>query len=238
MLNFTPWDQMLRQYVDDRGRVNYSAWQAESTQALSQWLTEVAQTPWQKDSDQNQQLACWLNLYNALVIEQILKVYPIASIRPKFLGIPNWLAFFQFFSRSIYQQHGKSYSLNDIEHGTIRPTFNDPRIHFALVCAAVGCPLLRNEAYFPERVQTQLEEEAKRFINNPAKVHYNKATQTLDCSQIFKWYRQDFLKVAPTIPTYIQTYFDPSIPLSPDTAIRYLPYDWSLNQLPEGLGNE
>lgn len=230
LLNFTPWDQMLRQYVDEQGRVNYQTWQIEAAEKLAAWLTETAQISLQNYPEPEQQLALWLNLYNALVIAQVLKQYPIASIRPTVLGVPNWLAFFQFFARTVYGLDGQPYSLNAIEHGTIRPQFKDPRIHFALVCAAVGCPLLRNEAYLPEQVQTQLTEDADRFINHPQKVRYDAETQMLYCSQIFKWYRQDFLQVAPSIPAFVQSYLSPTLPFPPNVQVRYLPYDWQLNQ--------
>jgi hypothetical protein len=221
---------MLRQYVDEQGRVNYQTWQVEAAQTLEAWLTETAQISLQNHPEKDQQLALWLNLYNALVIAQILKRYPIASIRPTFWGVPNWFAFFQFFTRPVYVLDGQSYSLNDIEHGTIRPQFQDPRIHFALVCAAAGCPLLRNEAYLPERVQTQLTEDAERFINNPQKVRYDAATETLYCSQIFKWYRQDFLQVAPSVPAFVRSYLPSTPEFNPNAQVRYLPYDWQLNQ--------
>lgn len=230
MLNFKPWDELLRQYVDSQGKVNYRSWKAESRQKLTDWLEEIAKIDLQSYPEPDERLALWLNLYNALTIDRVLSAYPIASIRPTILGIPNWIAFFWFFERSIYKIGDRAYSLNDIEHGIIRKEFNDPRIHFALVCASVGCPLLRNEAYLPESVQAQLEEDAKRFINNPAKVYYDRSSQILYCNPIFKWYRQDFLKVADCLPKYIRTYLWLTVELSCATCIRYLDYDWSLNQ--------
>jgi hypothetical protein len=230
MLNFAPWNQMLQQYVDDQGRVNYREWKAESEPQLNRWLDELAHLNLQEYPEPDQRLALWLNLYNALTIAQVLAAYPIASIRPVMLAIPNWIAFLWFFLRPSYILGNQRYSLNRIEHGILRREFADPRIHFALVCASIGCPLLRNEAYFPERVQAQLDADADRFINNPDKVRYDTQTQTLYCSKIFRWYRQDFLKVAPSIPQYIQQYWSSPVSLSASTPIRELNYDWSLNQ--------
>src|SRR5579883_425276 len=230
MLNFESWDKMLHQYVDVQGRVNYSTWKLESAGELQHWLSKLAEVNLQNYPDSNQQLAFWHNLYNALVIAQVLKRYPTDSIRPQILGIPNWIAFFWFFSRPAFALSEHRYSLNDIEHGTIRAEFKDSRIHFALVCAAIGCPLLRNEAYQPERVQIQLNEDARRFINNPAKVRFDAGTKTLYCSKLFKWYRQDFLNVATSIPAYIQAYLSPTVSLMDSTPVQYLDYDWSLNQ--------
>jgi hypothetical protein len=229
VLNFQPWDELLHQYVDSSGRVNYQAWKVESIEKLTHWLEQLSRINPEHYSNPNQQLALWINLYNALTIIQVLKHYPIDSILPKFLGIPNWLAFWRFFSRSVYSLNGKSYSLNRIEHKILRPRFQEPRIHFALVCASVGCPLLRQEAYLPERISTQLDEDARRFINNPAKVRYDSESEILYCSQIFKWYKQDFLQTANSIPEYIGTYLSFPVQINDSTPISYLDYDWSLN---------
>ena len=225
---FQPWDEILHQYVDDRGLVDYQAL-AQSSK-ITNWLKELAQIELEQLSDPDLRLALWINLYNALVIAQVLKNYPMESILPKFLGIPNWIAFSGFFSRPIYSIDRRRYSLDNIEHKILRRQFQEYRIHFALVCASIGCPLLRNEAYTSDRVQTQLDEDVKRFINNPNKVYYDTDNQILYCSKIFKWYKKDFLKVANSIPEYIQTYLASDLALDASTPIEYLDYDWNLNQ--------
>lgn len=226
---FAPWDALLKQYVDEQGRVNYRAWQQDLQQEqpnqLNQWLSTFQSPDLDLNLTREQQLALWINLYNAFTIARILERYPIASIQPKILGVPNWLAFLWFFSRPAHVVAGKRYSLADIEHKILRSQLQEPRIHFALVCASVGCPLLRNEAYWPDRVQQQLEEDASRFINNSDKVRYDSNTQILYCSQIFKWYRQDFLQVSPSIPEYIRHYAKADLPVSAKTPIKYLDYD-------------
>ncbi|MDX2217115.1 MAG: DUF547 domain-containing protein [Oculatellaceae cyanobacterium bins.114] len=229
-MQYHTWNELLYRYVDSQGRVNYKAWKAESVEELDQWLIEISHIPLKEFVAPEQQLALWLNLYNALVIAQVLSVYPIASIRPTIFGIPDWISFFRFFARPVYRLDGNSYSLNAIEHQTLRSQFDEPRIHFALVCAAIGCPLLRSEAYQPERVYAQLNDDAQRFITNPDKVRYDASTQTLYCSRIFKWYKADFLKVAPSLPAYIQPYLPALTPASQTTRVRYLSYDWHLNQ--------
>jgi hypothetical protein len=228
MFLFKTWDELLHRYVDSQGRVDYRAWQKQSQEKLTNWLTEIAQSDLASIADANQKLALWLNLYNALAIAQVLKVYPIASIRPTIFGIPNWIAFIRFFRRSIYRIGDRRFSLDDIEHGILRPEYRDPRLHFALVCASAGCPWLRREAYLSETVQTQLEDDAKRFINNPTKIYYDERSQTLYCSRILKWYGRDFLAVADSLPKYLQSYLE-NITLSPSPRIRFLPYDWKLN---------
>lgn len=230
MIDFTIWDQLLRQYVDNFGRVNYFAWQSKDHHTLTNWLKDLENLNYSPSSNSNEQLALWINLYNAFTISTILNRYPIKSILPKFGGISNWLAFLWFFNRPAYKFAGKRYSLGKIEHGILRNKLQDPRIHFAIVCASMGCPLLRNSAYLSETVQQQLTEDASRFINNPEKVRYDSQNKILLCSKIFKWYRQDFLAVSPTIPDYIHTYLETDLPIDAKTPIAYLPYDWSLNK--------
>lgn len=230
MIDFEPWDMLLRQYVDEHGRVDYLAWKTQQPQVLTDWLESQKKLVLNSNSNNLEQLALWINLYNAFTIATILERYPLESILPRFLGIPNWLAFLWFFQRRVYDIFGKRYSLAQIENQILRDKLQEPRIHFAIVCASVGCPLLRQGAYFPEQVIQQLDEDAHRFINNPEKVRYDFQTQTLYCNKIFKWYRQDFLKVAPSIPEYINSYLQTDLPLTASTPISYLHYDWSLNQ--------
>ncbi len=239
MMDLNPWNEWLHRYVDDRGRVDYAAWKQQAEKPLQQWLQAVAREVEGQAGGMiakgdrvstDTQLAFWLNLYNALTIAQVLQQYPIESIQPKILGVPNWLAFWRFFTRSIYSLKGQNLSLNAIEHGILRTQFTEPRIHFALVCASLGCPLLRREAYFPAQVQAQLAADATRFINNPEKVRYDAQTNVLYCSKIFKWYEKDFLKVATSMPVYIQTYLSDQSSLNDQTPIQYLPYSWQLNQ--------
>lgn len=227
MINFDTWNQLLSQYVDFQGRVDYGTWKSESSTTLNQWLADIKQADL-TSLNSEQQLALWINLYNAFTVASILESYPITSIQPKVLGIPNLLAFAWFFYRPTHKIGDSYYYLNQIEHRILRKKFNEPRIHFALVCASLGCPLLRNEAYDGETVRNQLEDDAMRFINNPDKVSYDASTQTLYCSKIFKWYKSDFLQIAVSIPDYIRNYLKTDIVGS--VAIAYLDYDWNLNQ--------
>ena len=225
------WDELLQRYVDDLGRVNYRRWKAEGADVLRVWLESLADVDLADFTDADARLALWLNAYNAIAISQVLEVYPIASIRPKVLGIPNWLSFLDFFTRSNTIVGGKKYSLNQIEHAILRPEFAEPRIHFALVCASVGCPLLRRGAYFPESVRTQLEADASRFIHNPDKVRYDAQKKTLYLSKIFKWYEEDFVKAAGSVAEYVGRYLGPEAAVGDGWAIVFLPYDWNLNRV-------
>lgn len=227
MLTFAPWDFLLQAHVTDQGLVDYGRWQQESGVLLTDWLAEIRPVV-VADLSTDERLALWINLYNALTIQQVLSRYPIPSIRPEFLGLPNWLGLWTFFSRPVYTLNGESLSLNRIEHRKLRSQFQDPRIHFALVCASLGCPILRNEAYLPDIVEAQLDTDAQRFINNPDKVRYDAEHNILHCSPIFKWYEKDFLRVSPSISAYIGQYL-PHLP--PTAEVAYLPYNWNLNDL-------
>lgn len=226
---------MLKEYVSD-GTVDYGRWQKEAVGELQQWLNDVRQVDIE-GLEAAAAIAFFINLYNALTIQQVLQKYPIDSIRPKVLGIPNWPSFLAFFKKEIYTLgdtpkawHGRrALSLDSIEHDILRERYREPRIHFALVCASTGCPLIRGNAYVPEKLDMQLEEDARRFINNPDKVKYDASSKILYCSKIFKWYESDFLTQAASVPSYIQKYTtNPNFDVNPD--IEYLPYDWSLNQ--------
>ena len=227
MVDYSVWDKLLKQYVNCHGQVNYQYWQGEGEKALNQWLNSISNIQLQQLTSE-ESLTLLINLYNALVIAQILKQYPIDSILPTFFGIPNWLSFLRFFSRPIFQINDNQVSLNDIEHQMLRKQWQEPRIHFALVCAARGCPLLRNEAYQGSRIYQQLNADAARFINNSDKVKYYPESNLLQCSKIFKWYEKDFLTVASSIPAYISPYL--SIPIKESVSLQYLDYDWRLNE--------
>ncbi len=225
---------MLKKYVNEQGRVNYAAWKRDEPEVLANWLSSIATLQINENAGTplniNDQLALWINLYNAFTVATILDKYPIKSVLPRILGIPNWLAFLSFFQRQIYIVGGKNYSLAEIENKILREKLQEPRIHFAIVCASIGCPLLRAGAYYPDQVLSQLDSDVRRFINNLDKVKYDADKDILYCSKIFKWYRQDFLQVAPSVPEYIRSYLNTKLPLTASTSVKYLYYDWNLNQ--------
>ncbi len=229
MLNFTPWNQLLQEYVNDQGLVDYRRWQQEAEGALGDWLKSLRSVDLEQLPPEDK-LALLINLYNALTIQQVLAAYPLPSVCPTFLGVPNWWAFWRFFRRPVFEMNSRSLSLDGIEHGILRQEFQEPRIHFALVCASMGCPVLRNEAYLPDIVEAQLETDANNFIHNPAKVMFDRDSGILYCSKIFKWYEKDFLQTAASVPAYISLYLKAYPEVSEALAVQYLPYRWALNQ--------
>jgi len=226
MVELSTWDGLLRAYVDGAGRVDYRAWRAEQPHTLVDWLAlQSPQTQGRQDH-----LAHWINLYNAFTIQAVLARYPIASIRPTLLGVPNWIGFFRFFSQTVHRLGSQQFSLAQIENRMLRQHSQDPRIHFAIVCASLGCPLLRAEAYTPEQVEQQLQHDLIRFVNNPAKVRLDAEAGLLHCSRIFQWYRGDFLAQAPSIAAYILPHLQDASPAGKPLRLAFLPDDWSLNQ--------
>ncbi len=217
-------DQVLRQYVDSQGRVNYAALKKDS-QALESYLDQLAVTSPDNLPTRQDKLAFWINAYNALTIKGVIDHYPTPSVRRiKPLG--------GFFRRIIYQVGGHSYTLNDIEHGIIRAKFYEPRIHFALVCASKGCPQLENRAFLPDTLEEQLENATRNFINNPEKVRLEHPDRVLYLSKIFEWYAEDFEERADNVIDFIAVYMsqaDAAFIKQEGIQVKYLDYDWTLN---------
>jgi hypothetical protein len=216
------WNNLLNKHVDEKGLVNYRGFIADSL-LLNKYLSLVSDNhPNDKNWQANEQLAYWINAYNAFTIRLIIRNYPTKSIKDIAGAIPfinsSWDIKFINIETQIYD-------LNNIEHGIIREHFNEPKIHFALVCAAVACPSLRNEAYLPEKLQPQLTEQAKKFINNPEK---NKiSANELELSKIFMWYKGDFTHQTSLID-FINLYSETKA--ENKASIKYLDYNWSLNE--------
>lgn len=219
------WSAFLARWVD-RGEVDYAGIQRDGRAALDAYLATLSgacaadyerwTTP--------EKIAFWLNAYNAFTVKLILDNYPIASIRK--IG---WLPGAAFREEFIPMPglKGRTISLNDIEHGTLRSAFREPRIHFALVCASRSCPALRGEAYRGADLDHQLDDQARSFLRDPTKNRVDPASRTLYLSSIFDWFGDDFRSAAGSVPAFAAPYLD----LKPDVGwgVVFLPYDWSLN---------
>src|SRR5262249_10247076 len=124
---------------------------------------------------------------------------------------------------------GGTVSLDDIENGTLRADFREPRIHFALVCASRSCPMLRGEAYRATDLDRELDDQARVFLADSTKHRFDPATDTLYLSSIFKWFRADFEAAAGSLPAYVTRYLNDPRVTAPGVRIEFLDYDWSLN---------
>jgi hypothetical protein len=191
-----------------------------------------------KGWNKNQQLAFLINAYNAWTVELILTRYPnLKSIRD-FGAIPKITSVWDKYTFPLL---GKDATLNGVEHGMIRAAgvYDDPRIHFAVNCASIGCPMLREEAFVGERLDAQLDEQATRFLSDRSRNRVA-ADGTIEVSKIFEWYKTDFEKGFKGIKSREQ-YFGRFAKLMTDNAehqkalmdgkaaIKTLDYDWALN---------
>ncbi|RMF25420.1 MAG: DUF547 domain-containing protein [Bacteroidetes bacterium] len=207
------WDFLLRRFVNTQGRVNYAALKKEEHK-LDNYLSILRENPPAPDWSKGEQLAYWINAYNAFTVKLILEHWPVSSITKLHGGKPwdvKWI-----------QLGDKKYSLNQIENEIIRPKFKEPRIHFAVNCAARSCPPLLNQAWTPRNLEPMFERQARRFINDPA---FNKIQpDAAQLSKIFDWYAEDFGDLVAFINRYSK------VKLRPDAKITFLEYDWALNK--------
>jgi len=180
--------------------------------------------PDQKVWSKKDHLAYWINLYNAFTIELILRHYPLESIKD--IGSSIQIPFVNSpWDVKLIEIDGKKYDLNNVEHSILRKKFDEPRIHFAINCASISCPILRREAYVSEKLDEQLEEQAAAFINDSQKNVISK--NKIQLSRIFKWYGGDFTDEVDLI-SYINQYS--KIKIEDGTNISYMEYNWSLNE--------
>ena len=217
------WSGLLKKYVDAKGVVNYAGFKKDSD-ALKKYLELLsANAPDESSWSKDEQLAYWINAYNAFTVQLILDNYPVASIKDigakikiPFVNTPWDVKFITI--------GGKKMDLNNIEHGIIRKKFAEPRIHFALVCAAKSCPPLRNEAYTADRLNAQLDDQGRDFLNDPTK---NEVTEkSAEISKILSWYGGDFTKTMPMVD-WLNKYANKK--MSKDGSISYKTYNWELN---------
>ncbi len=206
---------------------------------LNEYLEIVSKFDPAKFKDQNEELAFWINVYNAYTLSVVAENYPIESIEDLHSG-GKILAY--VFSNTVWDKelvviNGKEFSLNDIEHEIIRKKFDEPKIHFALVCAAVSCPPLRNEAYRGHTLNAQLIEQANSFLNDKSKNQFDLINRKAIISKIFDWYEEDFGDGENDVLMCIAQYLPESLSMSilknlNDWEIEFLDYDWSLNAIP------
>ena len=235
-VDHSSFDRLLKAHVVN-GLVDYDAFKADP--AFAGYLKLLAATT-PASLPRNEQLALWINAYNAYTIQLINNKNERESIR----NVNKSLGFLKFkgpWSESFAVVGGKTYSLDDIEQRTIRPTFKEPRIHFALVCAAIGCPPLRSEAYTGARVDAQLNDQAVLFLTRtPAKNRVDVANRTVYRSQVFSFsdYMGDFGGSEAAVGRFIARYYpagpEKTLLESGDFKAVKTDYDWSLNSQTNG----
>ena len=222
-IEHTSFSALLREHVDASGCVNYQGLQNDSTRLntyLSLLETHHPNASW----TENQRKAYWINAYNAFTLRLIIRNYPVNSIKD--LGGRIYKVNTPWDIRFISIE-GAAYDLNNIEHDILREEFNDPRIHFAINCASQSCPVLFNEAFSPDRLDAQLDSAAVRFINDPQRNRISE--EKAEISRIFLWFKGDFTQTG-SLRAYLSQFS--RTPLTADTELDHLDYDWSLNVCP------
>lgn len=217
------WDSLVRKHVDDNGLIDYKGMAADSAQ-LQEYLQLLSQNaPNKKSWSDNEKMAYWINAYNAFTVDLILDYYPLNSIKDIKSGIPfvNTVWDIKFF-----QIAGEDFDLNNIEHGILRKDFEEPRIHFALVCASMSCPKLQNFAFTAEKLDEQLDEAAREFINEPFRNEIGESP--VKVSKLLDWYWGDFKDKYDNQLALVKAYTDQEVDSSKE--VEFLEYDWGLNE--------
>ncbi|MBL4884745.1 MAG: DUF547 domain-containing protein [Planctomycetaceae bacterium] len=220
---------LLKRYVDADGYVDYKSWQASRADRghLQNYLKQLSKANPKLSAGKPARLAYWINAYNAVTIEGILQVYPTSSIRnhtAKLVGYNIW--------KQLKLQVGDGqYSLEEIEHQVLRK-MGEPRIHFAIVCASVGCPRLRNEAYTASHLESQLAENTQDFFSRSQHLQVDASRKTLKLSSLIDWFASDFGTTQSQQLQYLGRYMPKNAQQlihDPKTKLSYLKYNWNLN---------
>lgn len=229
-IDHADWDAFLKRYVirDPNGlnRVAYAAVVPADRARLDGYVSRLSQAPVSALA-RDEQRAYWINLYNALTLQVVLAHYPVASIRdidisPGFLSDGPW-------DKKLVVVEGEKVSLNDIEHRILRPIWNDPRIHYAVNCASVGCPNLQRDAFTAANTEALLEAGAKAYVNSPRGVVVRDSG--LVVSSIYIWFQRDFGGSDNGVIAHLGQYAGEALAERIRRADRIADhaYDWALN---------
>ncbi|MBL4721923.1 MAG: DUF547 domain-containing protein [Alphaproteobacteria bacterium] len=236
------WDEFLRQYVrrgydqggdDGVNQVAYAAVSTADRQSLREYLKQLSTTP-VSTLRRAAQLAYWINLYNALTVNAVLDHYPVASIRDINIS-PGWFSKGPW-GKALIVVETVSLSLNDIEHRILRPIWRDPRLHYALNCAAIGCPDLQQQAFTAINTPALLDRAARAFVNSARGATVT--DDTLVLSSIYAWFVEDFGGDAAGVLRHLRKYAAPALTdaldnLDAERAVTSIEndYNWSLNDM-------
>jgi hypothetical protein len=216
-------DDVLRSAVQD-GAVDYPALKRD--RRLAEYLAQLGRIDPVGLPTRQDRLAFWINAYNAFAIQGILDGYSPGTLAGRY----------RYFIGRDYRVGGERINLYDLERSLLIPDFREPRVHFALVCASRSCPKLRAEAYTASRLEEQLNEGARTFINDPARNRFDRERKVAVLSMIFQWFEEDFAAEAGSLQRYVARYVaDPDLAreiITVPYAIEFLGYDWRLNGPP------
>lgn len=208
-------DSFLGERVSD-GQVDYEGIKNDPDR-INQLYQQVGEMSLDGASDEEKK-AFYINAYNIATIHQIIENYPVQS--------PNDIK--GFFDQNKHTIAGEQLTLNDLEKKKILAPYQDARVHFVLVCAAVSCPPLASFAYQADKLDEQLDEKTRKALNNDTFIRVNHDKKKVELSKIFEWYQGDFTRDAKSAVAYINQYRDEKIP--EDYKVGYYTYDWALNK--------
>ncbi len=225
---------ILEAHVHD-GLVDYA--KLTDDPRLDVYVAWLARTDPSTLAGEKDRLAFWINAYNAYTLKLIRDNYPVTSINDLHSGgrIIGYVTKKTAWDKAFAVVGGETYTLNHIEHKIIRPRFSDPRVHFALVCAAMSCPPLRAQAYEGNQLDEQLDEQGRVFFAESAKNYFDLDTKTAHLSKILDWYKGDFGENDRDVLLAISPYLDDAVRASIESDpaawdIEHTHYDWSLNE--------
>ena len=229
-IDHSAWDALLARHVAARdggaNLVAYDGFSAKDRAQLERYVTAMAAIPI-GDYPRDEQLAYWINLYNALTVQVVLDNLPVASIRdintsPGLFSSGPW-------GQEVVSVEGHALSLNDIEHRILRPIWRDPRIHYGVNCASIGCPDLAPRAYTGATVQGMLDAAARSYVNDPRGVLVRDGKVTV--SRIYDWFIEDFGGSEQAVLDHLRRYAEPDLAarLTVVGGLTDTQYDWSLN---------
>ena len=230
--DYTVWQDLLAKHYDPARGMNYKALKANDKATLDRLRQSLAQVDVKALSPKDQ-LAYWINLYNVSTVAVVVDSYPVESIRD--ISTDPVVRLNVFKKDSVKTKQG-AMSLNDVENEKIREGFKDPRIHFAINCAAKSCPSIRPEPYVGERLDQQLDDQARRFLNGPLGVRLEKDGDglTLHVTKILDWFKDDFEKWGGGRVAFVRKYLPADKQKQLDAArgkvdLDFDDYDWKLN---------
>ena len=229
-INHSSWDRFLHAWIitgkDGINRLPYGNIARQDRQALSDYLSTMQQVIVSTHT-RDQQLAYWVNLYNALTVKIILEHYPVDSIRD--IDISPGLFSDGPWGKKIVKIEGEALSLNDIEHRILRPVWKDPRIHYVVNCASLGCPNLRQQALTAANIETELNAAAREFVNHDRGARFE--NDELYVSSLYSWFQQDFGMNEKQVIEHLELYADKILKqkLQQVDSIAGDSYDWRLN---------
>ena len=231
-VDHSAWDRFLNRYLEvdhpsGINRIRYADVTAGDRRQLDSYIERLQGTPVSR-LNREEQMAYWINLYNAATIRVILDHYPVSSITK--IDLSSGLFSRGPWEAKLLEVEGEEISLNDIEHRILRPIWKDPRVHYAVNCASMGCPNLQNRAYTAANLEVLLDRGAREYVNHPRGVSVE--GKKLVLSSIYDWFQEDFDGSEEGVLRHLRRHAAPELATELDNysgRVGYA-YDWSLNE--------